>query len=127
MFADAWTMYATNPVQSLQCIEQLLLLFQKVSGLNVNKDKSVLYPIMLDNQVCIDLLPQFSYPLIKDCWKYVGVKIPVDFVNFSKLNLETIDAFVKDTLQQCYFGLNVKKMVNLFFPRNTFFYFGWHL
>lgn len=74
--------------------------FQDVSGLNVNRDKSVLYPIALSYKEEQTLTECYPYQLIKDHWKYLGVKIPVDFIHFSKLNLETVDSLVKATLQK---------------------------
>lgn len=49
MFANDMALYMTNPIQSLRCIESILEAFQEVSGLNVKEDKSVIYPIVMDD------------------------------------------------------------------------------
>lgn len=100
MFADDMALYVADPVDSLPHVEEILDIYQEVSGLNVNRDKSVLYPIALSYKKEQIITECYSYHLIKDHWKYLGVKIPVDFMNFSKLNLETVDSSVKTTLQK---------------------------
>lgn len=56
MFADDIALYMTNPTQSLRCIEAILEPFHEVSGLNVNKDKPVIYPIVMDNTLRVYII-----------------------------------------------------------------------
>lgn len=48
LFADDFVLYLHHPRSSLQGIEKLLHDFQIVSGLSVNTDKSLLYPICME-------------------------------------------------------------------------------
>lgn len=88
MFVDDMVLYVTNSMDSLCSIENVLETFQVVSGLKVNKDKLVLYPIALDQH----------NKQVKEYWKYLGVKMSVDFTKFSKLNLEKIDSSMQNTV-----------------------------
>lgn len=98
-FADDMALHITNLVQSLCSIETILQVFQTVSGLTVNKDKSVIYLIVLWGSRENELLHHFLYPVIRDYCRYLGVEIPMNFMNFPKLNLTETDNSIRDTLK----------------------------
>lgn len=99
MFADDMALFVTNPMSSLAVIEGLLDDFQGVSGLHVNKEKSLIYPMKMSAVCQASLTQTFPYMWAQDTWKYLGVTIPLDFASFAKRNLEKVDSEVKTTLR----------------------------
>lgn len=73
LFADDMVLFMTDPETSLPYIESILNKFQTVSGLQVNKDKSCINPILMTDIQKNALQQLFPYPWIKDTWKYLGV------------------------------------------------------
>lgn len=127
LFADDMALFMIDPEISLPQIENILTVYQQVSGLQVNKDKSCIYPIQMDNQQKILLQQKFPYIWIKDTWKYLGVRFLLDFAQFSKQNLERIDAEVKkllttwnDKMLNWFEQINLVKM--MIFPKYLFLF-----
>lgn len=48
LFVDDLLLFVQHPRRSLTGVEQLLALFQQISGLKVNADKSMLYPLCMN-------------------------------------------------------------------------------
>lgn len=99
LFADDLVLYLKHPQPSLQCIEELLSKFQTVSGLNINMDKSLLYPICMKQTESDTLRASTKHKWVSHCWKYLGVQFPLNFKAFLKVNLETVDCSVTSTLR----------------------------
>lgn len=83
MFADDMALYVQSPESSLKAIEQILSQFQRVFGLNVNVEKSLIYSISLDEMTSRNLKDTFSYAWVREEWRYLGVQIPLNFDHFS--------------------------------------------
>lgn len=99
LFADDIALYITDLHKSLPEIDYLLSRFYCVSGLKINKDKSLLYPITIDIAQQQQLAATYPYIWVTDSWKYLGVTIPVEFKNFSKCNLEATHTKVQELLK----------------------------
>lgn len=98
LFVDDIALYITDPDASLPEIDFLLDKFFKVSGLKINKEKSLLYPISLDKEQQHHIACKHPYIWVKEGWKNLGVMIPTDFVSFSKRILESTHAEVRKLL-----------------------------
>lgn len=98
LFADDLILFVRNPSVSLQPIDSIMKEFQVVSGLSVNADKSLLYPIRIAQSEKELLQQQWNYKWVSDNWKYLGVRFPLDFSTFSKINLEFINSTVNQML-----------------------------
>lgn len=85
-------LYVSNPINSLREIDQILDIFQEVSWLHTNKDKSLIYLMQIKDSFKAALSQNFEYAWTCDVWKFLGVSIPIDFSTFSKWNLETVHA-----------------------------------
>lgn len=94
LFADDLLLFMQHPRWSLKGIEQLLTLFQQVSGLKLNADKSLLYPLCMRQSEKESLRRVLAYSWVQDQWTYLGVRFPVDFKCFSKVNLESVNTSV---------------------------------
>lgn len=99
LFADDMVLYVTEPETSLRAIEDLLEEFRNVLGLNVNTDKSLIYPLTVTLQREEIIKTKYNFGWVKDHWKYLGVRIPLDFTWFSKLNLESVHKSVQESLK----------------------------
>lgn len=99
LFADDLGLYVQNPRVLLKGIESTLEVFQKVSGLSINTDKSLLYPVSVGQTEKDYLQQNLAYNWVLDKWKYLGVHFPLDFKTFSKANLESGNQTVNLTLR----------------------------
>lgn len=61
LFADDMALYVTNPNTFLEAINSILDSFAAVSGLRVNKEKSLLYPILVQEAEEPDLRKTVPY------------------------------------------------------------------
>lgn len=77
----------------------MLEAFRLVLGLNVNADKSLIYPITLPASLEGVIKKKYPFRWVTDSWRYLGVQIPLDFSRFSRLNLEKVNEMVHDTLK----------------------------
>lgn len=98
LFADDMALFVTNPMSSLLVTEWLLDDFQVVSGLHVNKEKSLIYAMRVDTACQTSLAQTFSYIWAQGTWKYLGVTIPLNF-SFARRNLEKVNLEVKNPLR----------------------------
>lgn len=73
LFANNMILFISDLITSIQEIERILKHFQYVSGLNVNKEKSLLYPFVIDKPEQSQLQQQYIYAWVKASWKYLGV------------------------------------------------------
>lgn len=69
----------TNPKVSLKALENLLFNFGQISGLKVNTQKTLLYPINISDTLCNDLKQTFSFKWVTDSLPYLGICIPLIF------------------------------------------------
>lgn len=99
LFADDMVLYVTEPETSLRAIEDVLEAYCRVSGLNVNTDKSLIYPLIINSHLEESIKKNFSFSWVIDHWKYLEVHIPLDFTRFSRLNLESVRKSVQETLK----------------------------
>lgn len=130
LFADNIVLYIPDPHSSLLEIDYLLNRFYQISGLQINREKSLLYPINLSAVQEHQLALEYLYGWITDDWKYLGVFIPKDFSTFLKCNLESIDMEVwkllttwNDKTLSWFEWITVVKMI--VFPK--YFYSKLHL
>lgn len=79
LFADELLLYIQHPETSLQSIETLLATFQKISGLKVNEDNSLKYPLYMCQLDKDSLQAASNYAWVTDNWTYLGVRFPLDF------------------------------------------------
>lgn len=72
LYADDLTLYLRDPADSLNPILRVFLLFGRLSGININWGKSLIFPLT-------DSTPQFTpdYPLTwnSDMVTYLGIKV----------------------------------------------------
>lgn len=127
LFADDMVLYVGEPETSLPAIIEILEEFRQVSGLNVNADKSLIFPLKLDQELQTRLKTDFPFIWVQDHWRYLGIFIPLDFTQFSRLNLERIDAEVRDTLKmwdkkQLSWFDRLQVVMSLVFPKYLFLF-----
>lgn len=99
LFADDMVLYMSEPEMSLPAIIKTFEEFRKVSGLNVNADKSLIFPLRLELDLQLRLKKRFPFAWVQDCWRYLGVHIPLDLSKFFRLNLERTNDEVQDILR----------------------------
>lgn len=99
LFADDMALFISDPFNSLPATEQLLDRFQSVSGLCVNKEKSLIYPMKVTGGLRSTMKRRFPYTWAVDSWRYLGVTIPVNFSTFTQQNLESVNEEVKTMLK----------------------------
>lgn len=61
LFVDDMALYVTKPLCSLQDIDRILDVFQVVSGLHINKDKSIIYPVTIEDSLKATVSQSFQY------------------------------------------------------------------
>lgn len=86
LFADDVIVYMSSLKQSLTALERILSNFHKASGLTLNKTKSEIYPVFLQQTDQVELKSLTSYHWISSSWKYLEVVIPVNMANLYKAN-----------------------------------------
>lgn len=99
LFADDMVLYVSKPESSLPAIIRTLDNFSRISGLTVNADKSLIFPIQIDRELQTKLREKFPFTWVQDHWRYLGVHSPLDFSQFSCFNLDRINDEVRGILK----------------------------
>lgn len=92
LFTDEMILYVTKPTTSLPAIKQILDSFYLVSGLKVNKGKSLLFLLHISTM-------NSPYSWAMDYWSYLSVKIPTHFSKLISVNLKGLNESVKTMLK----------------------------
>lgn len=99
LFADNMALYILNPHKSIPAIERASDSFYIVSGLKVNRTKSLLYPLYMSNNDRTSLEGKYPYAWVTNCWRYLGVKILVQFGSLETINLSELNESVQGLLK----------------------------
>uniref|UniRef100_A0A803K361 Reverse transcriptase domain-containing protein n=1 Tax=Xenopus tropicalis TaxID=8364 RepID=A0A803K361_XENTR len=111
LYADDMLLYLADPKNSLQALIRVLTNFGKHSGLKVNYDKSLVFPI--------DNLPQSILCSITQLntvseFRYLGIQIHKELKRYEQLNISPVLARLKEkTLVWQNLPLSVPGKINL--------------
>lgn len=88
-----------KPITSLPAIKRTLDSFYLVSGLKVNREKSLIIPIRLSPAEVSSLQVHSPYFWATGSWRYLGVRIPSHFSKIVSVNLQELNETVKALLK----------------------------
>lgn len=99
MFADNMVLYVSNTSKSLPAIKRTLEEFSLVSGLKVNRDKSIVYPLHMSEDDRLELKEASPYSWVSGYLRYLGVKVPAQFSALGSTNLTDLNVSLQGLLR----------------------------
>lgn len=120
-------LYITNPHSSFVATGNILDSSNAISGLNINKEKSLIYPIFITKEEESILRDTFPYARVETSWRYLGVNIPLQFHRVNVENLDDLNSSGRSTLKSwsdslhtCYKCIQIVK--TMIFPKFLFLF-----
>ena len=120
LFADNVILYIENPKDTIRKLQELISEFSKVTGYNVNTQKSL--PLLYTNNEKSEREIKESIPLTIAAkrLKYLGIKLPKEMKDLYTVNYKTLMKEIKDDINRwtdipCFWvrRINIVKMTIL--------------
>ena len=120
LFADNMILYIENPKDTIRKLQELISEFSKVTGNNVNTQKSL--PLLYTNNEKSEREIKESIPLTIAAkrLKYLGIKLPKEMKDLYTVNYKTLMKEIKDDINRwtdipCFWvrRINIVKMTIL--------------
>ena len=120
LFADNMILYIENPKDTIRKLQELISEFSKVTGYNVNTQKSL--PLLYTNNEKSEREIKESIPLTIAAkrLKYLGIKLPKEMKDLYTVNYKTLMKEIKDDINRwtdipCFWvrRINIVKMTIL--------------
>lgn len=97
LYADDIVLYLTSVPTSLRVAQSVFLTFARLSGLQVNFNKSEIYTIFLSPQMHTQLSDFAKFKWTKLMWRYLGVNFPLHLGELKKANFDPILHSIRDS------------------------------